>query len=167
LLSVPVWQSLPPICCEAALRRREEDDVRIAMRLLVLAWLVGCSAGPSRQDQVNELADNQALWAANAPAAYGYTYTSYGVGGHLYLEVTVRDGAATLSSPSTDVGSLDPAGFLMEGVFEHVATWLGYQDCSVEVDYDAALGYPVSLRGDCGDDGEGEQLSIQAFAALE
>jgi hypothetical protein len=124
--------------------------------LAVLALTLGCS---SAQDT---LADHQALWARSGPPSDQYTITSTGFAPGGSLRVTVTNRAVTSAVPLGE-SLLSGIGETMEELFADVAVQLA-SDCKVTVDYDGALGYPLSVYSDCGMEGSG--WTVSDFAPL-
>jgi hypothetical protein len=103
----------------------------------------------------SSLEDQEALWRARGPSGYQYTYSSGGAALHVQLRVTVQSRVVTRTivlAPPDLPGPL--LGFTVEQLFEDIRKRLYAASCKVTARYDEALGYPLSVYSDCGQEGD-------------
>jgi Family of unknown function (DUF6174) len=99
--------------------------------------------------------DHEALWRAQGPSSYQYTYATGGSALHVQLRVTVLSRAVSsvvVLAPPEPVGT--PRGYTVEQLFEDIRKRLD-RPCKTTARYDASLGYPRSTYSDCGMEGDG------------
>ncbi len=111
-----------------------------------VAVLLLASCG-SHQDVLQALQEHKELWAAKGPASSRSLFTSAGCLPHVQVQVTVVDHAVSGAGGQT-----------MEQLFSDVERRL-HSACSVNVSYDETLGYPLAVYSDCGQEGDGWNVS--------
>lgn len=111
-----------------------------------VAVLLLASCG-SHKDALQELQEQKGLWAAKGPASYRYVFTSTGFTQPVQVQVTVVDRAVSGAGGQT-----------VEQLFSDVEKRL-HSRCSVSASYDKTLGYPLAVYSDCGQEGDGWNVS--------
>ena len=108
--------------------------------------LSACSSG---------LEEHAALWRDRGPPSYQYTHGAGGFSPHIVLRVTVRSRAVSGTTALESAGFPGPfTGWTMEQLFEDIRGRLD-DACKTTARYDEALGYPLSVYSDCGEEGDG------------